>query len=132
MNESDELKQALETIDNQNAQLMISTQTIDNQNAKILQQEETINIQKEVIKANGCLDGNTSTDSSSQTDNTDSSTEIVTPTEGTLINGIKILIEMDETGNYTIKEWTDPNKDYELDGMFLEIFKNDEGRYQLI
>jgi hypothetical protein len=39
---------------------------------------------------------------------------------------------MDDSGNYTIKEWVDPNKDYELDGLIFEIFKNEQGRYQLL
>lgn len=38
---------------------------------------------------------------------------------------IKIMIDMDTHGNYTIKEWQDPNMDYKLDGLILEIFKND-------
>ena len=39
---------------------------------------------------------------------------------------------MDKDGNYTIKEWNDPNQDYDLDGMIFEIFKNDKGHYQLV
>lgn len=39
---------------------------------------------------------------------------------------------MDSKGNYTIKEWHDPNKDYELDGMILEIFKDDVGNLKMI
>ena len=44
----------------------------------------------------------------------------------------KIMIEMDSNGNYTIKEWQDPNQNYELDGLILEIFKNQDGHLQLI
>jgi len=40
---------------------------------------------------------------------------------------VKIIIDMDKKGTYTIKEWHDPNMDYKLDGMILEIFKDDKG-----
>lgn len=56
---------------------------------------------------------------------TPTGTEIIPPVDGNTTNAIKILIEMDNNGNYTIKEWVDPNKDYELDGLIFEIFKNE-------
>jgi len=39
---------------------------------------------------------------------------------------------MDKAGNYTIVEWNDPNKDYDLDGLIIEIFKNDDDKLQLV
>jgi len=39
---------------------------------------------------------------------------------------------MDTKGVYDIKEWHDPNMDYELDGMLLEIFKDDKGKLKMV
>lgn len=56
-------------------------------------------------------------------------------TDSTITDGIKILIEMDKNGNYTIKEWDtagDSEDKFELDEMMLEIYKNKDGHYQMI
>jgi len=45
---------------------------------------------------------------------------------------VKIVIDMDSKGTYSIKEWHDPNMDYELDGMILEIFKDDKGQLKMV
>lgn len=45
---------------------------------------------------------------------------------------VHIIIDMDSKGTYTIKEWHDPNMDYELDGMILEIFKDDQGVLKMV
>lgn len=36
-----------------------------------------------------------------------------------------ILIDISKDGSYHIKEWDDPNAEYELDGLIFEIFKNE-------
>jgi hypothetical protein len=41
--------------------------------------------------------------------------------------GIRIMIDMDAFGNYTIQEWVDPSLTYDLDGFIFEIFKDPEG-----
>lgn len=45
---------------------------------------------------------------------------------------VRIIIDMDSKGTYNIKEWHDPNMDYELDGMILEIFKDDKGQLKMV
>jgi len=45
---------------------------------------------------------------------------------------VKIVIDMNKDGTYNIKEWHDPKMDYKLDGMILEIFKDDKGQLKMV
>lgn len=87
------------------------TKTLAEQNVKILQLQKSSNATTTVMP--------TKHDLSKYSNNT-------------IKTGIKILLEMDKKGNYIIKEWEDPKKNYELDGLILEIVKNKKGHYELL
>jgi hypothetical protein len=38
--------------------------------------------------------------------------------------GVKILIEMEQDGTYTIKQWSDATNNVKFDNMIFEIYKN--------
>lgn len=53
--------------------------------------------------------------------------KVVDPLGNPPDNGIRIMIDMDNTGNYKIQEWIDPGFTYDIDGFIFEIFKGPEG-----
>lgn len=91
---------------------------IEDLNTKVLQQENTMAVQSTTIEnlLNKNCPGTTNEDISNEETK----------------DHVKIVIDMDTKGTYTIKEWHDPNMDYELDGMILEIFKDDKGQLKLV
>lgn len=46
--------------------------------------------------------------------------------------GVKIMIEMEKDGNYTIKQWSDATNNVSFDNMIFEIFRNTDGHIQLV
>lgn len=46
--------------------------------------------------------------------------------------GVKILIEMENNGDYTIKEWSNAASNMKFDNMIFEIFKNNKGHLELV
>jgi len=46
--------------------------------------------------------------------------------------GVKIMIEMEKDGNYTIKQWTDAANDVKFDNMIFEIFRGKDDHLELV
>jgi hypothetical protein len=99
------------------------TEVIEGLNTKILEHETTMATHRTTIE--NLLNKNCPVSS-------ELGIEIVDPSKVGSDLGIRILIDMDTAGNYTIKNWVDPNQDYEIDGMILEFFKDENGTLEIV
>ena len=93
-------------------------EVVEKLNAEVLELENTIAVQSVTIE--NVMNKNCPGDSKEDLDKEENK------------DHVKIIIDLDTKGTYNIKEWHDPKMDYELDGMILEIFKDDKGQLKMV
>ena len=130
----DDYNRAMATIDSQKTELNTLTDDLQTLNTRALEYENTIAVQKTTIENlmnKNCPPGTVSKDDKSKAMVT---TDDVDKDKAATIDKdhVRVIIDMDSKGTYTIKEWHDPKMDYELDGMILEIFKDDAGTLKMV